>query len=236
MGVVEHRKQLFELLVRLRRVARESPNNRDIVAVSAALADELGESVSRRLAARLLGVSHSALARWIKAGDLPVVYARSGHIEVPTTALLELYDGVERVRESGERRLHVLEPAMVEARRRADQITVSDLVPEYAREPGELDAHRRAELRSLAYHRRVAEHLGEPMVDQARQLLWKWQGKGAIDDRYAARWEEVLRMPLRDIRRIVGEDSDRGRDLRQSSPFAGMLSEPERRKLLQELR
>jgi hypothetical protein len=126
MGVVERRKQLFERLVRLRRVARESPNNRDIVAVSAALEDELGELVSRRLAARLLGVSHSALARRIKAGDLPVVYARSGHIEVPTTALLELYDGVERVRESGERRLHVLEPAMLEARRRADQITVSD--------------------------------------------------------------------------------------------------------------
>src|SRR5450755_572112 len=74
MGVVEQRKQLFGRLVRLRRVARESPNNRDIVAVSGALADELGESVSQRLAAHLLGVSHSALARWIKTGDLPVVY------------------------------------------------------------------------------------------------------------------------------------------------------------------
>jgi hypothetical protein len=38
-----------------------------------------------------------------------------------------------------------------------------------------------------------------------------------------------------EIRRIIGEDGERERDLRQNSPFAGTLSEPERRKLLAEL-
>jgi hypothetical protein len=42
--------------------------------------------------------------------------------------------------------------------------------------------------------------------------------------------------PLGEIRRIIAEDSERGRDLHQSAAFAGMLSEPERRKLLTEIR
>jgi hypothetical protein len=59
------------------------PGNRDIVAVRTALEKELGETVSNRLAASLLGVSHTALARWIKAGDLATVY--NAHAR-PTTA------------------------------------------------------------------------------------------------------------------------------------------------------
>ena len=236
MGTVDRRRELFGRLLRLRRAARAAPNDRDIVAVSSALAEELGESVSGRLAASLLGVSHTGLARWIKTGDLPVVYGASGRVEVPVAALLDLYEAVQRVRESGRRSLHVLEPAMVEARRRGDRISASELVPERAAEAGELGGHRRAELRSLAYHRALAERLDKPMVDDARHLLWKWQQQGAIDGRYAERWEGVLRRPPGEIRRIIAEDTERGRDLRQSSPFAGMLSEPERRKLLAEIR
>ena len=228
--------QLFGRLLRLRRAARAAPNDRDIVAVSSALAEELGESVSARLAARLLGVSHTGLARWIKTGDLPVVYGTSGRVEVPVAVLLELHEAVEQARESGRRSLHVLEPAMVEARRRGDRIRAAELVPERAAEACELGGHRRAELRSLAYHRALAERLDKRMVDDARHLLWKWQEQGAIDGRYAERWEEVLRRPPGELRRIIAEDTEHGRDLRQSSPFAGMLSEPERRKLLAEIR
>ena len=134
--------------------------------------------------------------------------------------------------ERGSRRIARM---IVEARRRGDRIRAAELVPERAAEAGELGGHRRAELRSLAYHRALAERLDKPMVHDARHLLWKWQEQGAIDDRYAERWEGVLRRPLGEIRRIIAEDTERGRDLRQSSPFAGMLSEPERRKLLAEI-
>jgi len=235
MGIVDRRKQLFANLVRLRRAARESPGNRDLVAVSSALADELGETVSVRLAASLLGVSHTALRRWIASGDVPVVYAVSGRTEVPVPALLEMHDGVERVHASGERTLHVLEPAIAQARRRADRITASRLLGQLADGGGRFDGHRRAELRNLAYHRVLAERLDKPMVDDARHLLWRWEDQGAIDDRYAAHWEAILDLPVAEIRRIIGEDGERERDLRQNSPFAGMLSEPERRKLLAEL-
>lgn len=78
MGVIERKTRLFNNIVRLRCAEREAPKSRDIVTVRAALEEELGETVSRRLAARLLGVSHTALARWVHAGDLPVVFSSAG--------------------------------------------------------------------------------------------------------------------------------------------------------------
>jgi len=159
------------------------PGNRDIVAVRSPLEDELGSTVSRRLAASLLGVSHTALARWIKAGDIPIVHTASGHDQVPMPALLDLYETVQRERAAGRRSRHVLEPRMSEARNRAERITTSDRT---AHDLGELDGHRRAELtellrRGLAYHRALARRLRRPMVHQARHVLWTWRDRGRID-------------------------------------------------------
>ena len=42
--------------------------------------------------------------------------------------------------------------------------------------------------------------------------------------------------PLPEIRWVLANDTRRGRDLSQNSPFAGMLIEPERRRLLEEIR
>jgi hypothetical protein len=195
------------------------------------LEDELGATVSRRLAAALLGVSHTALGRWITAGDLPVVHTANGRVEIPLAALLDLYDAVQRERESGRRSRHLLEPSMSEGRSRAQEISRSELIADEE----DADGHRRAELRSLAYHRVLAKRLRRPMVDEALHLLWKWRDQGKIDHRYAAQWEDVLRRPVTEIRRTIGEDSQTGRDLRQNSPFAGMLGEAERRKIMQEV-
>jgi hypothetical protein len=49
---------------------------------------------------------------------------------------------------------------------------------------------------------------------------------------YAQTWDHVLAMPLKEIREAItarGTDAD---DLRQNSPFAGVLSEPQRRRIL----
>ena len=83
MSVVDRKQDLFEYIVRLRRVGRDLPGNEDVFTVRSALERELGETLSRRLAARILGVSHTALDRWIKAGDLPLVYSAQGRVEVP---------------------------------------------------------------------------------------------------------------------------------------------------------
>lgn len=74
------------------------------------------------------------------------------------------------------------------------------------------------------------------MVDDALRQIWKWRQQGAIDPSYAERWEEILRMPVSEVRHAIGEDSEDAAALRQTSPFAGMLSEAERRKILQEIR
>lgn len=225
--MISDRKRLFDQVVRLRRAERAFPENRDVAAVRAELEAELGETISQRLAAELLGVSHTAIRRWIRRGDIPAVYARGGTSQLPVPAVLDLYDAVERDREAGRRR-HVLEPSMLEGRERAQRIAITP-----SEQP--LDRHESAALRSLAYHRVLADRLRRPMVNEALHLLWAWRAQGKIADVYAERWEQVLRQPLPEVRRAITEDSQQGRDLRQNSPFAGMLSEPERREVFRRL-
>ncbi|MGH2946417.1 MAG: hypothetical protein ACRDPC_09195 [Solirubrobacteraceae bacterium] len=160
---------------------------------------------------------------------MPVVITPSGRSAVPVAALIDLYEAISSERESGRRRLHVIEPAMREARAPADALTPTGLVVTS-------DPHDRAERRNRAYHAAVARHLRRRTVERALHQLWRWHEEGNIDTRYADAWEDVLRRPLPEIKQVLIEDSQRARDLRQNSPFAGALSEPERRKIVEEIR
>jgi hypothetical protein len=226
VGIVDRKQGLFENIVRLRRAGREVPGNRDISAVRSELERELGETVSRRLAARLLGVSHTALERWIKAGDLPVVYSSEGRTEVPVPALLDLYEAVEADRAGGERR-YALTPTIERRRAAARRLRPRELAGP--------DPHDRSRARSLAYHRALAKRLRKPMVDEARHVIFRWGDQGRIHPRYADLWEQVLSRPLPEIRQAIADDSPEADDLRQNSPFAGMLSEAERRRIMREV-
>lgn len=229
MGSKERKKRAFENIARLRRAERRT-DDRDVALVREDLEADLGGAVSRSLAAELLGVSHTALNRWIASGDIPVVVSDRGRREVPLRTLLDLYERLAEQREQGKRRVHALEPIMVEARRRAARMRPAAGLPKSGERS---DPHRRAELRSLAYHRVLAPRLERRTIDEASRRLARWERDGKIDPRYARAWGEVLAMPIVDIRRIVSADDDRGRDLRQSSPLAGLLSEQERRKILE---
>jgi hypothetical protein len=229
---LDQRKQLFHNIVRLRRAERESPNP-EVTAVREDLEREIGESISRSQAARLLGVSHTALNRWIDRGDVPVVISARGRKEVPVPALVDIYEAVERERMEGRRRLHLLEPVISEDLDRAARLRPESVLQG---ESQPLDPHRRSELRSLAYHRALAPRLRRPMVDDARRRLERWKTAGQIDPEYAEAWEDVLDQPVSEIRKIIRSDDQFGRDLRQNSPFAGMLSEPERRRIRQRVR
>lgn len=233
MASTERKKWLFEQIVRLRRAEREAPKSRDLVAVRAELEKELGGTVSPSLAATLLGVSHTAVRRWIGSGDMPVVLDGRGRKAVPVSALVDLYESVRAERESGRRRRHTLEPAMIAGRERARALQPRALIDE---EPAEGDRHRLAQLRSLAYHRALARRLRRQMVDDARHVLWEWRERGVIDPRYADEWESVLDRPVREIRRVLTSDDPRAHDLRQNSPFAGLLTEAERQRILEEIR
>lgn len=220
----------LEQIARLRRAQHRAARDPDIATVRAELERELGETVSQRLAARFLGVSHTALQRWIKAGDLPLVFSASGREEVPVSGLLDIYERVERGRLRGRRRRHHLEPVLAEGRERAGRVRADEVAPESSSRE---DGHSRADRRALAYHRAVAKRLNRKMIDEALHRVWKWQAEGKLNPRYADEWESILRRPVADVRQAITDDSAHARDLRQSSPFAGMLSEPERRRILE---
>lgn len=229
MGTVSDKQELFENIARLRRVGLELPNSQDLSSVRVALERQLGPTVSRRLAARLLGVSHTALERWVKAGDLPVVQSAAGRQEIPVPALLDLYEAV-RTDQAAKPSRYSLAPTMTRQREAARRLRLG------ARNGScDRDTHDRARARSLAYHRVVAQRLSKSIVAEARHVLFRWHEQGRIAPSYAHKWEELLAMPLPAVRRAItasGSDAD---DLRQNSPFAGVLSEPERQRILTEV-
>jgi hypothetical protein len=92
-------------------------------------------------------------------------------------------------------------------------------------------------LRSIAFHRLVAEQLDGEQISKARERVEGWLVvDGPVDHRWARQWEELLRLPIMELKERLVEDSDQMRGLRQSTPFAGVVSEAERRKILQEVR
>jgi hypothetical protein len=225
------RKRTFGNIARLRH-AEQQTHSRDVALVREDLEAELGGAVSRSLAAELLGVSHTALNNWIASGDVPVVISERGRKEVPLPTLLDLHERVVEERKSGRRKLHTLEPIMAEARQRAERMRPGAALPG-SRDRS--DPHRLPELRGLAYHRALAPRLRRSMVDEAQRKLTRWQRDGRIDSRHAKAWQEVFAMPMAQIRKVITADDELGRDLRQNSPFAGLLSEPERRKILEKV-
>lgn len=230
MGLIDHKHELFANIVRLRRLGRQLPGNADISAVRASLEEELGETVSRRFAARVLGVSHTALERWIRTGELPIVYAASGRREVPVPALLSLYEEVQADGRGDDAPRYVLAPSIQRQRLAADRLRIEDLTSAVRD-----DGHTRASARSLAYHRAIAQRMRRSTVEEARHALFRWRKQGRIDDRYADGWEEILSRPLSEIRRAIIVPGAAGNDLRQNSPFVGLLSEPERARIVREV-
>jgi hypothetical protein len=227
MSIVERKQELFENVARLRRLSRRLPGNEDLATVRAALEKELGPTVSQRMAARILGVSHVALRRWIDSGDLPLVYTTEGRREVPVPALLRLRDGMEAGQSRAGR--YVMAPTLKGQRKAAEALRIGQT-------PGRSqDPHDRARARSLAYHRALARKLRRPMVEEAKHVLFTWRQAGKISSGYADRWQELLDQPVATIRRAIVEKSPDADDLRQNSPFAGQLSEAERRRIVREV-
>jgi len=217
---------LFQALVGIRRAGRRDPDDRGLALARVLLEQDLGPTVSVRLAGEMIGVSHTALRRWIDRKDLPVVYAEAGRMQVPVAALLELYEEMEADRATG--RGHPIEPLVLAARRNAERLP-DDLLADIATEA---QGHRAPQVRGLAYHRVLARRLTKRMIADARQVLADWELEGRIDPTYATAWRELLAKPAPELRRALAADTPEMADLRQNSPFAGMLSEPERRAAL----
>lgn len=211
------REQLVRDVARLRRAHRRHPEDEDLAAVRLDLERAAGPAVGRAAAARLLGVSQTALDRWIGVGKIPAVLTPSGRREVPVAVVADLLDALAEV---PERERHPLAAVLGPA---------SSSPPRPPRAPRD---HRTAGKRGLAYHRAVARRLDDAVVADALTRLRRWRAEGRIHPRYADAWAELLAGPRSRLRRTLRADDEAAAALRQSSPFAGALSEDERREAL----
>lgn len=98
------------------------------------------------------------------------------------------------------------------------------------------DGHATAQRRSLAYHGKVAERLDADVRERACALVERWAAEGTLAGAYADRWRALLDLPLADLAAAIVRDDEEMSDLRQCSPFAGVLENHERWAIVREVR
>jgi hypothetical protein len=99
-------------------------------------------------------------------------------------------------------------------------------------------SHRLAERRSIELHRIVARRIVEdPVVlDRARARVATWlQEGGPVDAARAERWARLLDGPVDEVLRELVLDTPDACDLRQVTPFAGVVDSRERWRILREV-
>ena len=234
MPSVAESERLARNVVRLRRAERVPAAAHNVSPVRRDLEARLGSSLSRSRAARILGVSQTALDRWVSVGRIPVVLTPAGRAEVPSQFVIEVREAIDELEERGNTR-HLLAAALEERRKKAERIVPASSLGEAA-SPRRRQGHRTAERRGLAYHRMVAERLNEQMVDEALERIERLAADRHLHPRYAERWRRLLSRPLPDVAQAISADDEEGRDLRQNSPFAGVLNEQERRRIIEAIR
>jgi hypothetical protein len=107
-----------------------------------------------------------------------------------------------------------------------------------AMSPGVLK-HRIIEARSLAMHCLIARKIeaDRRLLAAARRNLEKWivrYGEGA--PRALEEWREILGRPWPEIAALITDADEAAVRLRQSSPFAGVLTSAERRRVYEAFR
>ena len=221
-------ERLIRDIVGLRRVELNGGSD-EVGDVRVHLEEIVGATVGRATSARVLGVTQSALDRHVSRGAISAVITPSGRREIPLRELVALMIARDQVLQSGRVVARPLSTALRMRRVAAltlDRATVlGDAV-----EPERINGSER---RGLAYHRAVAARLDEQLIRDARRRLSRWTERENIDERWARQWEEILSLPVGEIQRVITTIDARGRDLRQSSPFAGALGHEERRRVLE---
>lgn len=125
------------------------------------------------------------------------------------------------------------------ARRRAAGLTLERRwVPLRERDrhaaPPQYSDHRRLEARSLALHCLAARKIDRDrrLLEIARRNLRRWlRERSNRAPRALLEWDALLRRPWREIAAVITDPGENGARLRQSSPFAGILTDAERRRV-----
>lgn len=107
--------------------------------------------------------------------------------------------------------------------------------PHLCRTIGFVKTHAAIDRRSLEMVRRIVAKIdADPAragLDRARSVCARWVAQGNAP---AREWQAILERPWPEIRRILLDESDEGRRLRQSDPFVGILTPEERWEIYKE--
>jgi len=119
-------------------------------------------------------------------------------------------------------------------RRAAGYRIVSQWRPSGSIDPWISSDHQRLDARSLALHCRIARKIEErrELLDIPRRNLQRWRqaAAGAVPA-YIAEWQAILDRPWPQVAAFITSFSDEAVRLRQSTPFAGVLTPMERKQV-----
>jgi hypothetical protein len=125
-------------------------------------------------------------------------------------------------------------------RRKADGLKpVVSWVPRTVPERPGYSSHRLLEARSLAMHAVIAQKIERDprLLDVPRDNLKRWSARWENEaPAWYAEWCGIMDRSWPEIAAIITEPSEEGARLRQSSPFAGVLSAEERRRIYEAFR
>jgi hypothetical protein len=111
---------------------------------------------------------------------------------------------------------------------------VSSWVPSAPNARSSYSSHRVLEARSLAMHAIIARKIERDpsLLDIARRNLDQWSARRKGDvPAWFHEWRQILGQPWPDVAALITELSDKAARLRQSSPFAGVLTVDERNRI-----
>ena len=94
--------------------------------------------------------------------------------------------------------------------------------------------HKNHEIRSLRMHRIVADlylKAPEEVIRFGLENLKRWQ-RGGVDCDDHRLWEDILRSTPQRLPEILSGSNEEAVRLRQSSPFAGLIPEESRQRIL----
>lgn len=75
------------------------------------------------------------------------------------------------------------------------------------------------------------------LLSKPRRNLARWSARWGEDPpRWVAEWQDILRRPWPEIAAVITEPGENSARLRQSSPFAGVLTPQERKRIYEAFR
>jgi hypothetical protein len=100
-------------------------------------------------------------------------------------------------------------------------------------------SHRLLEARSLAMHTVIAQKIerNPRLLEVPRDNLKRWRARWEDEPpAWHGEWCAIMGRPWTEIAALITEPSEEAARLRQSSPFAGILSAAERRRIYEAFR